>query len=311
MHFFGLFVLIFNKKGNLQSHHVLVSTYSSVYDLELHYGWEQFEEYIVNAKWKGNLNPNMTSSIDDVFKRLANEERDQRTELYEAIVKNDNEKIDSFLFDILSRVIRDKNMLMETAIQIIAESEFDDAKNGNSEAEFHSVSEDPGTEAGSVTLPIRLILAPVSGKPIYELKLGDKIMVKIKPDTDRANYIIDQLELRLEDHIKPVPGKVIDIKSEGRGDPVEILLEIAQGVYGHCLEDEKQVKLRLYDSRVDNAVSTGEAAGVKGADVKGNSGIAALKPPVAVETGPSKMTYILIGLFIMSVAVIAMALLLG
>ena len=148
------------------------------------------------------------------------------------------------MFDIINRIIHDKNLIIETGIQESSEVEFREVKDNKAqkkEKDSSDISQKIASEEG-VTLNIQLILAPVSGKPIYELKIGDYIMCKIIANTDRANYFIDLLDLRIDNLIKPVPSKVIDIKSEGKGQPLEIITEIGPGIYGKCIEDERQVK---------------------------------------------------------------------
>jgi hypothetical protein len=257
LNFYGLFLLIFNTRSELTVNHILVSTFSAAYDMEPHFVWEKYEEFIVNSKWKGNYNPNMTASIENFFKQITSEYNGQKEILYGYIKNYDYDNVDSFMFDIINRIIHDKNLIIETGIQEATEKEFRESKENKpqkKEKDSAQLNQKIASEEG-VTLIIQLILAPVSGKPIYELKIGDTIMCKIVPNTDRANYFIDLLDLRVENLIKPVPCKVIDIKSEGKGQPLEILTEIGPGIYGKCVEGERQVKLRMYDPAVDERIT--------------------------------------------------------
>lgn len=299
LNFYGLFLLIYNTREELSVHHVIVSTYSSVYEHEPHVPWFEYEELIVNSKWKGNYNANMTLSIEEDLKKFATDNSGQREILYGFIKKYDYENTDLFMFDILNRVIHDKNLIMETGIQEVTEAEFRESKD-KKQSETISTKSDLKLEEGSVTLTIQLILAPVSGKPIYELKVGDKIMTKIKPDSDRANYFIDLLNLRVENHVKPVPGEVIDIKSGGKTEPLEILTKMGPGIYGKCVEEERQVKLRMYDPRIDAVASR------DGSRTEGDKKIT----PQAKESdlnarieGFPKITYAIIGLLIVLFAI--------
>jgi hypothetical protein len=77
-------------------------------------------------------------------------------------------------------------------------------------------------------------------------------MINILAITDRANYYIDQLGLREEQGIRPVPAEIVDIKTtSGKNNPVEILTSIAPGIYGRFMEDEKQIKFRIYNPQSD------------------------------------------------------------
>jgi hypothetical protein len=274
LNFYGLFLLIFNTRGELTVNHIIVSTFSTAYDMEPHFAWEKYEEFIVNSKWKGNYNPNMTGSIENFFKQITSENNGQKEILYDYIRNYNYDSVDTFMFDIINRIIHDKNLIIETGIQESTEKEFRETKESKSQKKDKDsapTSQKTATDEG-VTLVIQLILAPVSGKPIYELKIGDIIMCKIVPNTDRANYFIDLLDLRVENLIKPVPGKVIDIKSEGKGQPLEILTEIGPGIYGKCIEDERQVKLRMYDPAVDERITNKKIQEIK-KDVEEESSI--------------------------------------
>lgn len=292
---YGLILIIFNTRQELDLYHTIVSSYSNVYDLEPYFGWEKYEEFIVKSKWEGNYNPNMTALIQELFQNIASEDT-QIIQLYEYIKDYDYDNIDIFIFDVINRIIHDKNLIMETGIQEVSENEFRETKYEELKKVDTKDTKDSAysLEEGSVMLPIQLILAPVSGKPIYELKVGDIIMVKIVPDTDRANYFIDLLDLRVENHVKPVPCEVIDIKSGDKGDPVEIVTQIGPGIYGKCLEDEKQVKLRIYDSTVDGPLSKKDMT-KKGATQKN------IKPPPDTDLEnigaiSIKAIYLIIGL---------------
>ncbi len=298
LNFYGLFLLIFNTRGELTVSHILVSTYSAAYELEPHFAWEKYEEFIVNSKWKGNYNPNMTASIENFFKQITSEKNGQKEILYEYIKNYDYDNIDAFMFDIINRIIHDKNLIIETGIQESTEKEFREIKDNKSQAkekESAQTLKKTAVEEG-VTLIIQLILAPVSGKPIYELKIGDIIMCKIIPNTDRANYFIDLLDLRVENLIKPVPGKVIDIKSEGKGQPLEILTEIGPGIYGKCIEDERQVKLRMYDPAVDERITSKKIQEIK-KDIEEDASVSG-KIQIWKKVNFIKLLYISIGVLV-------------
>ncbi len=299
LNFYGLFLVVFNRRKDLELCHSIISTYSSIYELETHFSWEKYQELIVNSKWKGNYNPSMSTSIQELFDKLTTD-KEEKMQLYELIKSYNYDNIDPFIFDIINRVIHDKNLILETSIQEVSASEYRDMKESDKKSKDLPDKTGNGyqTEDDSVTLGVQLILAPVSGKPIYELKIGDKIMTKIIPNTDKANYFIDLLDLRVEDHIKPVPSKIIEIKSDNRNDPLELLTQIGPGIYGKCFEDERQVKLRMYDPAMD-------VSPVK-KDVKPKKEItqSILKTPKFGGRGIPKITLLIGGLVILMLTLI-------
>ncbi len=290
MNLYGLFIIIFNQDKRIDTYNIAVSTFSNIYENEPHLPWDKYEQMILELKWKGNFNANLTSSIMDNFKEISAEDS-KTNQLYDYVNSYDYNSLDTYLFDTINRVIHDKNLVLETSIQEVTAEEFAQTKEKRyNKAEEKSTSETE-LEEGAVILNIQPILAPVKGKPIYELKIGDRIMTKIIPNTDRANYFIDLLGLRVENHIKPIATEVIDIKSDGKSEPLEILTRIGPGIYGKCIEDERQVKLRLYDALIDGPLTQKV---IPKQTQPSPTSVATYE-----DVGFSKLTYVIISLFVL------------
>ncbi len=258
---YGQFILIFKSNQNFDSYNAVVSTYSDLYDIEPHEDWTKYREYIANVKWKGNFNATMTSSIMDQFKKFS-EEMNSISLLYDQVCDYDYNSMDVTLFDLVNRIVHDKNLILETAIQELSLAEYRSALEGPGKNEAPAPAETTGggegfgVEDNAVILPVKPIVAPVKGKPVYELRISDKLLVYIQPSSDRANYFIDQLNLRVENEIRPTGAEVIDIKGgAGKNNPTDILTLIAPGIYGKFTEAEKQVKLKLYDPLTDGLLT--------------------------------------------------------
>lgn len=290
MNLYGLFIIIFNQDKRIDTYNIAVSTFSNIYENEPHLPWDKYEQMILELKWKGNFNANLTSSIMDNFKEISAEDI-KTNQLYDYANSYDYNSLDTYLFDTINRVVHDKNLVLETSIQEVTAEEFAQTKEKRyDKAEEKSTSETE-LEEGAVILNIQPILAPVKGKPIYELKIGDRIMTKIIPNTDRANYFIDLLGLRVENHIKPIATEVIDIKSDGKSEPLEILTRIGPGIYGKCIEDERQVKLRLYDALIDGPLTQKV---IPKRTQPSPTSVATYE-----DVGFSKLTYVIISLFVL------------
>lgn len=256
MNLYGLFLLIFNTIKKLDTYHVIVSSYSDMYDFEPHTSWERYEEIIVDRKWKGNFNNSMTASIMDAFNKLSEDSRSSKI-LYDHVYNYDYDQMDLIVFDLINRIIHDKNLTMETIIQEVSAQEFRKIKEDRSKpSEDEKDKEKQEDRKQSTILQVKPIVAPINGKPIYSLRIGDRIVIKIIPASSRENYYIDLYNLKEEKTIRPVPATVVDIKAGlGKNNPVEILTEIMPGVYGQFTEDEKQVRLKLFDPMVDDTIS--------------------------------------------------------
>ncbi|MCU0847868.1 MAG: hypothetical protein MUD12_08270 [Spirochaetes bacterium] len=260
---YGQFMITFNTVQSIETCNAIISSFSNLYDIEPHTEWNIWEEKIADLKWKGNFNKNMTSSLMDSFRGLS-ENKGSMSMLYEHAYDYNYDELDMILFDMINRLIKDKNLVLESGIQEVTLLEYQKVRADRSKpkesSEQKSLAEEYSLEEGSVILQVKPILAPVSGKPIYEMKIGDKIIIKIIANTDRSNYFIDLMNLRDANEIKPVPAEVIDIRTlPEKNNPLEVLTLIGPGIYGRLIEEEKQVKLRMYDPLVDASIKTKKA----------------------------------------------------
>jgi len=249
---YGELFIIFNNRKKIETSNFVLSTYSDVYNLDPNTEWNKFEEFIADLKWKGQFNKSMTASITDILNTFVEDKRD-RENFFNFAYEYNYKEMDLIIFDFLNRIIHDKNLTLETSIEEISPQEYEEIKDDRSKPkETSSTKQETKMEDNSLILLVKPLLSPVKGKPIYELKINDIIIVKVQPVSDRANYFIDSNNLKIENQITPIPAKVIDIKEgETRKDPIEILTEIKAGVYGKILEDEKQVKLKTYNPAID------------------------------------------------------------
>ncbi|TAL31237.1 MAG: DUF4899 domain-containing protein [Spirochaetes bacterium] len=287
LNLYGLVLVVFNRKNQIDNFNVVVSSSAALFDFEPHIGWEKYEEAIMGTKWEGNFNTSMTTSIMDQVKTLTYQDK-QRVLLYDSIAAYDYDSVEIFMSDLIYRIIHDKNLILEIGLQEVTVDAFKDAKESRAtpreaqpKAQVASPSSNFKVEDGSVILPLVPILAPVKGKPLYELRVGDRIMTRILANSDREQYFIDLLDLRTENHVKPVPSEIIDIKANSKTDPIEILVEIGPGIYGRVIEEERQVKLRMYDPQTDGPLTrkgiekakTGKAPAAKARSADEPSGI--------------------------------------
>jgi hypothetical protein len=260
---YGQFIIIFKNNTAFDTYNTVVSTYSDIYNLEPHEDWLKYREFIANAKWKGTFNSNMTASMLDEFKKFS-EQMNTITLLYTNVSEYDYTAMEVMLYDVIYRVIHDNDLILETAIQEITPSEYQEALSSTAAASKSAEKNDKppvsdyeeySLEKDAVILPVKPIVAPVKGKPIYELRVGDKLMIYIQPISERANYYIDYLDLRKDKEILPTTAQVIDIKAgSGKNNPTDILTLISPGVYGKITENEKQIKLKIYNPETDGDI---------------------------------------------------------
>lgn len=254
---YGQFILIFNSDRKAEVFNAVLSTYSDLYTMEPHTEWNQLEEYISNVRFKGNFNKNMTAALFDQYKHYSGEMTGLQI-LYDNAYNYNYTAVDTALFDLINRVIRDKDLAIETVIQEVTPVDFTRKRQERATGGSAAQQGEPArtdlflVEEDAVILTVKPIVSPVRGKPLYELRAGDRLMINIPPTSGRATMAIDSLGLREQDGIRPVAAQVVDIKAGSqKNDPVEILTIIAKGIYGKFTEDQKQVKLRMYNPSLD------------------------------------------------------------
>ncbi len=264
---YGLFIIFFNdEKKEIENLIAIASHYSSLYDIDPHLPWYSFEENIINTKWKGDIALNITIDLQNYLESSL--DKDRGYELLMLIKNNDQMKIESLLQAILMKPLSDRNIIIEVVSETVTKETMRTVR-----SERNKVKETGKSDAGvtnqikyGTILDVDLLLAPVSGIPIYELKKGDRIMVKIVSNSPQAKYYINKLGLIVENSIIPIPGDVIEITKDEKG--YTIIVKLKKGLYGKAIETE-QVKIKRYDTLINQDKIDEEDLQIVGED-KGN-----------------------------------------
>ena len=256
---YGLFIFFFNSQlGTSESLMAIASHYSSLYDNDPHLPWYIIEENIINLRWKGDIAANISLDLQHFFEGAL--ERDSGTELYSLIKNNDESRMESLLLSVLIKPLGDRNIQIETVSEFVTKQSMNMIREErNKQKEAKPVSQSSAQKQLS-TVDVELVLAPVSGVPIFELEAGDKIMVKITDSSTRGHYAVDLLGARVEGTLIPVPAEVYSIT---RGDENEytIICRLAGDINGKAVETE-QVKLKRYDELLSAGTLSGELPSV-------------------------------------------------
>ena len=264
---FGIFLMFLDTESrNLESISVVASHFSSLYETDPKNHWSDVEEKIATLRWKGEF---ATSISNDIQNYLETSLRGDRSdEIYSLIKQNASSKVENILFSLLMKPLGDRNIHIDMVWETVTSEEVNqvkEARHGKDEEntgeadpnEVQPLAQEAETDFdiadGSVVLGINLILAPVSGIPIFELQPGDKIMVKIDPSTNRGKYFIDLLNATHENEVIPIPSTIEKVKVNQFNEYV-ILVKIGDGIFGKVLESE-QVKLKRYDPDTDKKSS--------------------------------------------------------
>ena len=249
---YGLLIIFFNdEKREVESLVAIASHYSSLFDIDPHLPWYSFEENIINTKWKGDISLNITIDLQNYIESSL--DRDRGHELLMLIKNNDQLKIESLLQAILMKPLADRNIIIETVSETITKESMNNVRIERNKLKTDKKSEISSIESkiksGNI-INVELMLAPVSGIPIYELKKGDKIMVRIANTGVKEKYYIEQFGVKVDNNILPLPAEVVDITKNDKGEYI-ILVKLEKSVYGKAIETE-QVKLKRYDTLISS-----------------------------------------------------------
>lgn len=228
------FYLINNKGGYIDIASVVITAGPDLYHaLTPTDSWKKYESLINKLKYENKYSQAITNEFQAKLKQLSLDKQ-YFADLMKAVVGNKAETLNFVLASFYRRVIKDDEFYLE----------------GHAEkASLDGTEEAPPAEeadlsgADGIYLPVKLDLDPISGKDVKEIRPGDKILVRVLPETERANAFIDSAGLRTESgFIRSAPFTVTSVIYPGVG--VEIVGKLKDGIYGKILE-EQNVLVRM------------------------------------------------------------------
>ena len=240
---FGLYFLMLNQDGGfIENTAIIASVHPEIYNDTLEAGFSSFENKINRLKYDGKCKQDSTHDLQETLNSVILDEEFYK-DLDKSVKKKNMKGIAHSMTTLISRVLHDSQVTTDIEIQDVTNQYLEKARE---EAEAAEADSKPATSSKETTLDISLVLAPVGGKLVTDLKPGEKIMVRISPVNDRAEYYFDLLGLRNEKGISPAPAELISITGGSAGS--EIKVKIADGVFGKVTEEEK-VLVRLHNEK--------------------------------------------------------------
>lgn len=111
-----------------------------------------------------------------------------------------------------------------------------------------SSDDEPKSGANGIHAIMRssLILSPIKGKHITELKIGDRVMISLVEMNDQAKSLAKAFNAWDEENsrILPLPSRIKSIRYiDGTG--FKIYVVIAKGILGQIIEEEKNIKVAM------------------------------------------------------------------
>ncbi|MCS7298596.1 MAG: hypothetical protein RMJ37_01375 [Spirochaetia bacterium] len=257
---FGLAFISFNLLSkSLEKIQVASSHFSSIYENNPQMPWHDFEEKIVNIKWKGEYSISITNDIQKAIDYEL-KSKDRVDEIIYFINKNATPKIAEFIQNVLQRPTGDRNVSIDVEIETISQEEIEeisikrikkesDKKLQQAQQSSKQDADEFNLPQNSIVLEAALVLSPITGVPVYELKPGDKVLTRITEKTQRGQYFKELLGAisPQTNEERPIPSTVEQIKVVGKN--YVILTSIGPGVYGKSIEEDN-VKIKKYEGEI-------------------------------------------------------------
>jgi hypothetical protein len=263
---FGMFIVFMdNASKNVEKFDIVASHFSTIYENNIGMPWNEFEDIIVKLKWKGEFATSLTHDVQTTLEDLFQAGGGRGPEIWANIKKLQFNKVENIFEEALTRPVGDKNLKVEISVETLPASQIDSIRKSKTQTENKDILSltapaEPQDESkktsitsfvpedSAVLLEVSLVLSPVSGVPIYNLKEGDKIFIKITEQSNRGQYFIDLLNASQDGELLPIPATVVKVIKEGK--IYTVIVNIGPGIYGRSL-DEDNVKVKMYDPLLD------------------------------------------------------------
>jgi hypothetical protein len=235
--FYGLMVAIMDNYTSAVGNISLVfSIYSDTHNLSPEETWDEFEKKIQDMTYSGNYSKAITVSTINKLKGDTSIST-FGSELKDNVSRNNIELINKQFHQILSKELSDPSVEITCNFEGVTSAELQEGRRRETEQSSNE-PEDSATPPDYRLVKAKLILAPVDGKLITELKEGDNILLSLLPVSMIENSIIDKLKLRRPDgSARPAPGKIIKIQNYGKG--WQLLVHLMENYYAKIIEEEK------------------------------------------------------------------------
>ncbi len=262
---YGIFYILLDTKTNqYEKLNLLVSHYRTSLDEAFsgenwaNASWGAIEDFINHSRYKGDYADKQTQDIQE---SIENKLQSADIEIIVDFVKaKDIGSLDQKFYEFFRKAVGEAAIAFGFAFEKITQHEirqreaekqaiYDEQQQVIAEQKSQFEQAKQQIPSDGAIIDISLVLAPVSGKPIDDLKVGDVIMIRLDYNTPKGRYFANFLEIVRDDKILPIPGKVEKIEKGPTGEHF-VLTKIQDGIYGRLTESEP-VKIKLFDPAKD------------------------------------------------------------
>ncbi len=250
MNFYAVFIVIIDSELKIMEKcDVIVSRIPTFYNSSISRSWQEIFKEILQLSFEGkNITTYSKSLVAGIEKLFLNEDISYLIQL----INDDFEKFQTLLLESINRTFGNGDCKAEI-IKYFEENldmQTQTTVTFNTEALLQTADEslDFDLPPGVNLIPLKPALAPVSGKPIYEITPNDLIYVYIDPSFDRYKDYIKYFNALVDDKILPIKGEVIEVRIDLNNNYI-LLVKLDENTYGKLIEEEK-VKIKMFTEQV-------------------------------------------------------------
>lgn len=250
MNFYGVLIIIIDSELKIMEKcDIIVSRIPTFYNSSISRSWQEVYKEILQLSFEGkNIASYSKSIVSGVEKFFLNEDIEYLIKL----ISEDFEKFQTLLMESINRNFGNGDCKAE----IIKYFEDNlDLQNQttvtiNTDALLQTAEENIEFDLppGVNLIPLKPALAPVSGKPIYEIVPQDMIYVYIDSNFDRYKDYLKYFNAIADDKILPIKGEVLEVRIDLNNNYI-LLVKLDETTYGKLIEEEK-VKIKMFTEQV-------------------------------------------------------------
>lgn len=250
---YGTFIMFF--KGNqIQDAIAVAGANSNLSGLKLHSKWTEIEDFLLTKIESNESDVSFSQKLKDyLFNRLKTEKEENKNKIIHIMRTNNKKKLSAVFLHLFDNIIQDKNISFDFHIEEKNDEDIQkDREEKRKKINEKQKLENEKKKKEKFNIPLDskiidtfLVLAPVNGIPITQIKAGDLISVKIDESMQNSDYYINLLNAEEDGNLKPIKASVTEIQKNDLGEYL-IIVKINNYTYS-IINETENVKVKPYD----------------------------------------------------------------
>ncbi len=243
-----LFCAVANQQKNtVEKFEALVSYSPELINIQTDFTYKDVVSKIQKFMIEGNYVQNATLSFTNTFKNSITNESFLMEFIYYIQTEN-GDKLNELLKQQLVKILGKNDVYINSKFYPISKDDMDkihDSKFQDATNEVSQVNDSASViPAGAIVTNFSFVLSPVNGTRADELKVNDKVMIKISPENEVSNNVINLLSLKDDAGIiRHAPATIAEIK-RNQGE-IFYIVKIIDGVFAKYVETEIAVRVKI------------------------------------------------------------------